>query len=153
MVESGGPYAVAFGDLDHFKQLNDVYGHDTGDRALRLFARVLRDSVRPQDLPARWGGEEFVVILPGCSADDAVRVIDRVRQRLADSLEGGSTPPFTVSFGVAGDDSGLPFVDLVSMADAALLTAKADGRDRTVIGGALCAPDFELADAPRRELA
>jgi diguanylate cyclase (GGDEF)-like protein len=148
VVESGAPYAVAFGDLDHFKQLNDVFGHDTGDRALRLFARVLRDSVRPQDLPARYGGEEFVVILPGCSAADAVRVVERVRERLAESLDGGSTPPFTVSFGVAADDSGLPFADLVSMADAALLTAKADGRDRTVIGGSLGAPLDEL-DAAR----
>jgi diguanylate cyclase (GGDEF)-like protein len=149
VVEGGGPYAVAFGDLDHFKQLNDVFGHDTGDRALRLFARVLRDSVRPQDIPARYGGEEFVVVLPGCSAADAVHVVDRVRERLAESLDGGSTPPFTVSFGVASDDSGLPFADLVSMADAALLTAKADGRDRTVIGGALTAPVDDLDLAPR----
>ena len=145
VVEGGGQYAVAFGDLDHFKQLNDVYGHDTGDRALRLFARVLRDSVRPQDIPARYGGEEFVVVLPGCSAADAVHVVDRVRERLAEALEGGSTPPFTVSFGVASDDSGLPFADLVSIADAALLTAKADGRDRTVIGGALTAAPDDLA--------
>lgn len=135
IVEQGGRYAVAFADLDHFKQLNDVYGHDTGDRALRLFARVLRDSLRPQDVPARWGGEEFVIVLPGCASSDAVRVVDRVRQRLADTLEGGSTPAFTVSFGVASDDSGLPFADLVSMADAALLSAKAQGRDCTVVGG------------------
>ena len=140
VVEKGGRYAVAFGDLDHFKRLNDVYGHDTGDRALRLFSRVLRDSVRPQDIPARYGGEEFVIVLPGCSAADAVSVIERVRQRLAEALEGGSTPPFTASFGVASDDSGLPFADLVSIADAALLTAKAEGRNRTIIGGASATP-------------
>jgi diguanylate cyclase (GGDEF)-like protein len=136
VVDKGGRYAVAFGDLDHFKRLNDVYGHDTGDRALRLFSRVLRDSVRPQDIPARYGGEEFVIVLPGCSAADAVNVVERVRQRLAEALEGGSTPPFTASFGVASDDSGLPFADLVSIADAALLTAKAEGRNRTIVGGA-----------------
>ena len=147
VVEQGGPYAVAFADLDHFKQLNDVYGHDTGDRALRLFARVLRDSVRPEDVPARWGGEEFVIVLPGCSSSDAVRVMDRVRQRLADTLDGGSTPGFTVSVGVAADDSGLPFADLVSMADAALLTAKAQGRDRIVVGGT-AGPDTPSAAPP-----
>ena len=135
VLDGGERYAVAFGDLDHFKRLNDVYGHDTGDRALRLFSRVLRDSVRPQDIPARYGGEEFVVILPGCTSTDAVNVVERVRERLAASLEGSSTPPFTVSFGVASDDSGLPFADLVSMADAALLTAKAEGRNCTVVGG------------------
>jgi len=105
--------------------------------------------VRPQDIPARYGGEEFVVVLPGCSAADAVRVVDRVRERLAEALDGGSTPPFTVSFGVASDSAGLPFADLVSMADAALLTAKADGRDRTIIGGSLLAPLDELDHAPR----
>jgi diguanylate cyclase (GGDEF)-like protein len=136
VLEQGGRYAVAFGDLDHFKRLNDVYGHETGDRALRLFSRVLRDSVRPQDTPARYGGEEFVIILPGCSADDAVQVVERVRERLAEALEGGTTPPFTVSFGVASDDSGIPFADLVGIADAALLTAKAEGRNCTVVGGA-----------------
>jgi diguanylate cyclase (GGDEF)-like protein len=148
IVDQGGRYAVAFGDLDHFKRLNDVYGHDTGDRALRLFARVLRDSVRPQDIPARYGGEEFVVVLPGCSGADAAKVMDRVRDRLAEALDGGSTPPFTASFGVASDDSGLPFADLVSMADAALLVAKADGRDRTIIGSSSTAPSGPVASVP-----
>ena len=140
VVEQGNRYAVAFGDLDHFKQLNDVHGHDAGDRALRLFARVLRDSVRPNDIPARYGGEEFVVILPGCSASDAVHVVERVRVRLAETLAGGSTPPFTVSFGVASDDTGIAFADLVSVADEALLSAKAQGRDRTVMGGSPAPP-------------
>ena len=66
------PYIVAYGDLDHFKQLNDVYGHDAGDRALRLFARVVRDSLRPNDIPARYGGEEFVLVIPECTVADAV---------------------------------------------------------------------------------
>ena len=65
MLSEGSSFVVAFVDLDHFKHLNDTHGHDTGDRALRLFGRVLRDSVRPHDIVARYGGEEFIVVLPG----------------------------------------------------------------------------------------
>ena len=127
------PYAVAYGDLDHFKLLNDVHGHDTGDRALRLFARVLRDSVRPNDIAARYGGEEFVVVLPDCTIADAYLVVDRVRARLADAQRDGSVPPFTVSFGLAPGEVDLAFGEIVEQADAALLRAKAQGRDRVVL--------------------
>ena len=129
-------YIVAYGDLDHFKQLNDVYGHDAGDRALRLFARVVRDSLRPNDIPARYGGEEFVVVIPECSVADAVVVIDRLRENLAAAQQGATVPPFTVSFGVASAQLGTPFDDTVDLADGALLEAKAKGRDRVVIAGA-----------------
>jgi diguanylate cyclase (GGDEF)-like protein len=129
-------YVVAYGDLDHFKQLNDVYGHDAGDRALRLFARVVRDSLRPNDIPARYGGEEFVIVIPECTVADAVVVIDRLREKLAAAQQGATVPPFTVSFGVASAQLGSPFDDTVDLADGALLEAKAKGRDRVVIAGA-----------------
>jgi diguanylate cyclase (GGDEF)-like protein len=129
------PYAVAYGDLDHFKLLNDVHGHDTGDRALRLFARVLRDSVRPNDIAARYGGEEFVVVLPDCTITDAYAVVDRVRARLADAQQGGTVPTFTVSFGLAPAEPNLTFGEIVEQADAALLQAKSEGRDRVVVAG------------------
>ena len=93
LTDEGLPFVVAYGDLDQFKLLNDVHGHDTGDRALRLFARVLRDSVRPNDIPARYGGEEFVAVLPDCSLDNAVVVIERVRARLGAELAEGTVPP------------------------------------------------------------
>ncbi len=137
------PYAVAYGDLDHFKLLNDIHGHDTGDRALRLFARVLRDSVRPNDIAARYGGEEFVVVLPDCTITDAYTVIDRVRTRLADAQRGGVVPSLTVSFGLALGQPDLAFGETVELADAALLRAKSQGRDRVVVDAA---PD-EAADA------
>ncbi len=130
------PFVVAYADLDQFKLLNDVHGHDAGDRALRLFARVLRDSVRPNDIPTRFGGEEFVTVLPECSIEDAVTVANRVRSALCDALANGTLPPFTVSIGLAGSESGLTFRQTLDAADQALLRAKRTGRDRIVISGA-----------------
>jgi len=136
VIQEDLPYVVAYGDLDHFKQLNDVYGHDTGDRALRLFARVLRDNLRPNDIPARYGGEEFVIVFPTCPIDEAEKVVERIRERLAASLLGGTVPPFTASFGLAVSDPVMTFGEAVESADAALLQAKIQGRDRVIVAGA-----------------
>ena len=125
LTDEGLPFVVAYGDLDQFKLLNDVHGHDTGDRALRLFARVLRDSVRPNDIPARYGGEEFVAVLPDCSIENAVVVIERIRTRLHTALTDGAVPPFTVSFGLAPSETGLTFSETVDAADQALLAREA----------------------------
>jgi len=129
----GVPYALAYGDLDHFKVLNDTHGHEAGDQALRAFARVLRDAVRPNDIVARYGGEEFVIVLPDCSIDVAVGVLERVRERLALALGAGHVPPFTVTFGVASTDYTTNFENLVAVADRALLDAKAAGRNRVIV--------------------
>ena len=126
------PYALAYGDLDHFKILNDTHGHEAGDQALRLFARVLRDSVRPDDITARYGGEEFVIVLPDCTAETATKVLERLREQLALTLTSGRVPAFTVSFGVASSTDADTFDEVVAIADHALLTAKANGRNRTV---------------------
>lgn len=143
LIETGEQYVVAYGDLDHFKMLNDVQGHDAGDRALRLFSRVLRDNVRPSDIPARYGGEEFVVVLPHCTATDAGLVIERVRQRLAAAIREGNGPEFTVSFGIAVSTITQTFTEVVEVADNALLQAKAAGRNTVVIAGGedLIVPD------------
>ena len=133
--QRGEAYALAFGDLDRFKQLNDRHGHEVGDRALRLFARVLRDTLRPSDLPSRYGGEEFVLLLPDCGADEAEAVLERVRVRLAEVLEGGTVPPFTCSFGLAASTDGADPESVIRVADEALLRAKAAGRDRIVRSG------------------
>jgi diguanylate cyclase (GGDEF)-like protein len=144
LTEEGGSYVVAFGDLDHFKILNDVHGHDTGDRALRLFARVLRDNVRPNDIAARYGGEEFVIILPDCPVADAYAVLERVRERLAANLHDGTVPSFTVSFGLAESTSDKTFAEVIASADAALLHAKRSGRNRIVTEADVCGSESQL---------
>ncbi len=135
LAEDGSTFVAAYGDLDHFKQLNDVYGHDAGDQALRLFARVMRDSVRPNDLTARYGGEEFVIVLPDCTISDAYAVINRLREALAVAQADERAGAFTVSFGITAARPEHTFSETLEIADAALLKAKSTGRDRIVISG------------------
>jgi diguanylate cyclase (GGDEF)-like protein len=116
--ETGTPYSVAYGDLDRFKELNDVFGHAAGDRALRTFSHVLRDSLRPADIACRYGGEEFVIVLPECPVGEAHQVLERVRQRMADRVVIAELPTFTVSFGLASSDQAATFDQVVSLAEA-----------------------------------
>ncbi len=131
------PLSMAMADLDHFKALNDTYGHETGDRALRLFAQVMTGSVRVQDVVGRHGGEEFVVALVGCPADNARQILDSLRVRLNAAITIAGLPQFTVSFGVVQAVDGEAIPDLINRADVALFQAKRDGRDRVVILDAL----------------
>jgi diguanylate cyclase (GGDEF)-like protein len=131
----GAPFALVMADLDHFKQLNDTYGHDAGDRALRIFSETLRTVVRPDDLVCRYGGEEFAVVLPGCSVEQAVDVMERARSELQAVANRGDTAPFTASFGVVGGDLDEEFEDLVARSDAALYRAKREGRNRVIVDG------------------
>jgi len=143
LLADGTAFVVAYADLDHFKSINDTFGHDTGDRALRVFARVLRDSVRPEDLVARHGGEEFLLVLPDCSLSDARAVAERVRTDLAKALAQAAVPPFTVTIGLAASEPGDAFSEVVARADATMLKAKELGRDRV-----LATPDV-TADTTR----
>jgi diguanylate cyclase (GGDEF)-like protein len=127
-------YAVIALDLDHFKALNDTHGHVTGDQALRLFARVLRSSLREDDLVARIGGEEFLAVLPNTSSTAAVTLAERIRLELIDALSGGTVPGFTVSAGITDTTEGLTFEEVAHLADTRLYTAKTNGRDRIEVG-------------------
>jgi diguanylate cyclase (GGDEF)-like protein len=133
LQSDGIPYALAYGDLDFFKALNDTHGHEAGDQALRLFSRLMRDSVRPADLVSRYGGEEFVIVLPDCTTETATAVLERLREGLALSLTGGRVPAFTVSFGLASSADADTFEEIVAVADHALLAAKAAGRNRVIV--------------------
>jgi diguanylate cyclase (GGDEF)-like protein len=122
-------------DIDHFKILNDRFGHATGDRVLRAVARAIAGAVRDEDTPARYGGEEFAVLLRRTDKEGAVEVGERIRRAVVKlhpaSL--GISEPVTVSVGVAvAGDEGIPVKRLVERADQALYKAKRQGRDRVV---------------------
>ena len=124
--------ALILADLDHFKAVNDTYGHAAGDAALQAFAASCQDTVRTTDLAGRYGGEEFVLLIPGASADRAERIADAISQRLADSAHRDGPRMPTVSYGIATYDAGTPGLDaLIASADAALYEAKSQGRNRS----------------------
>ena len=124
-------------DLDHFKQINDRFGHAVGDKALQLFAATARASTRATDVVGRLGGEEFVAILPGTLADAKI-VAERVRRSFeaAAVKVAGHGLDATVSIGAASGESGTDIVALLAAADAALYRAKANGRNRAELAEA-----------------
>jgi diguanylate cyclase (GGDEF)-like protein len=127
------PYAVAFADLDNFKVLNDTHGHAAGDRALRHFSTVTGAAVRTGDMVSRFGGEEFLLVYVGCDVTDAAPIVHRLRAALAESVVAAGVPPFTVSIGLADSTYAATAATVIAYADAALMTAKREGRDRLII--------------------
>ena len=130
--------AVLMLDIDHFKQINDRYGHLAGDDVLRQVAAVIRESTRSEDLVARFGGEEFVVVLPVSVPDLAAERAERIRSNLAERtvIAEGTTLRVTASIGMAFAAPGRSRNEmaLIMTADEALYQAKADGRNRVVFG-------------------
>ncbi|MFL5825022.1 MAG: diguanylate cyclase [Thermoleophilaceae bacterium] len=127
------PIAVLVGDLDHFKKVNDEHGHLVGDNVLRDVAYILRTALRSFDLVYRYGGEEFVVLLPGASQGDAVVIAERMRAAVAEAHPGGLD--ISISFGVcAARGLALDFERLFHSADELLYRAKLEGRNRVVAG-------------------
>lgn len=121
-------------DVDHFKQFNDSHGHLAGDQVLRTLGAIIQSHLRPDDSAIRYGGEEFVIILPGLERDSVIEVAQRlcevVRQRTAELLSDKGLPGVSVSIGVAMLQPGQLGNDLIAQADAALYRAKGAGRDR-----------------------
>ncbi|WP_026300916.1 sensor domain-containing diguanylate cyclase [Thioalkalivibrio sp. ALE23] len=130
-------------DLDHFKRVNDTWGHPVGDRVLHGLADTLRDSLRPLDLSGRFGGEEFLVLLPGVDAEEACEIAERLRRAVAAMAieHEGETIRVTVSIGVAISDGERDIDGLICKADNALYRAKSEGRDRVVIDHPGAAPE------------
>jgi diguanylate cyclase (GGDEF)-like protein len=127
--------SVAFIDIDRFKPINDTYGHHTGDRVLRDIARLIGDHIRASDLFGRYGGEEFMLILPETTPEEATVLAEKLRQLVMDhplTIAPRQTLQVTISIGVAGDlGSQLQADRLVDQADAAMYAAKSLGRNRT----------------------
>lgn len=128
--DHGAPLAVAIFDIDHFKRINDEFGHAVGDEVIRRVARRAKASLRDEDMVGRFGGEEFVCILQRSSAQAAELVAERLRKAIEADDGGGDLPPATVSIGLAVYDGELDAEELLHRADQALYTAKREGRNR-----------------------
>lgn len=134
------PLAVLMGDIDHFKDLNDTYGHDVGDAVLREVARFIRGRIRGSDIACRYGGEELLVILPNTPLHEATRFAEMLRagvRALVVQERDRTVGEVTCSFGVASTSAhGTTTATLLRAADAALYQAKAQGRDRVIVASA-----------------
>jgi diguanylate cyclase (GGDEF)-like protein len=132
-VRTGGTLAVLLADIDHFKAVNDTHGHDCGDAVLQQIASVLRGNLRDQDIVARWGGEEFLVLLPDTDAAGALTVAEHLRSRVETrSLScGGAALSITMTFGAAEYSPEKERTQLVKEADLALYQGKRQGRNRS----------------------
>ncbi len=143
------PFSVAFVDIDHFKQVNDTYGHSVGDLVLRGMAQAIKANLRQNDLIGRYGGEEFMLLLPETNVEDAAALCEKLRHvvgRLRFTVEGNPALTMTISIGVAGGiGQSLRRDALVRDADAAMYSAKALGRNQTYV---FAEPD-EDARVPR----
>ena len=126
---SAQPLCLMMMDLDHFKQINDTYGHHTGDQVLKLFAHTLEALVRKTDYFARWGGEEFIILLPNTSYSEALEFAERLRL-VTEHLKHMELPSFTVSIGVSEYQSDQSFEQWYEQADQLLYQAKEKGRNR-----------------------
>jgi diguanylate cyclase (GGDEF)-like protein len=128
---------VVVADLDWFKKVNDRFGHPAGDNVLREFADLLRESLRDVDVAGRWGGEEFLLVLPGTDLAGGAKVADRIRRALAGRIVlsvDGAPIPVTASFGVAAYPAAATASELFAAADAALYDAKRMGKNRVSCG-------------------
>jgi diguanylate cyclase (GGDEF)-like protein len=130
-VRGSHPFALVILDIDHFKLVNDQWGHDVGDRVLRHVGNLLREHARDADILARFGGEEFVVVLPDTDIAGAQAFADRVRESL--SRRTGGLPPVRLSAGVRVGEPASEITALLAEADLALYDAKRTGRDRTTV--------------------
>ncbi|MNR82194.1 Response regulator PleD [compost metagenome] len=135
--ESGAPLSLAVIDLDHFKSVNDEAGHLGGDEVLRTFARIAESNVRQSDVFGRYGGEEFLLVLPKTSLSAALNIAERIRTQIEQhDWQGKLSRQVTVSVGLTQYISGESVLDLFSRTDTAMYTAKQSGRNQVVVEAA-----------------
>jgi diguanylate cyclase (GGDEF)-like protein len=126
------PLSVIMADLDKFKSINDTYGHQVGDQVLAAFGQVMQASIRQEDLAARFGGEEFILMLPGTTLENATILAERLRESLENLTFSPLKTRVTASFGAAQYRPDDTFETLVNRADEAMYAAKAAGRNRVM---------------------
>lgn len=131
-LQHNRPLSVLMVDIDYFKRVNDRYGHAQGDKLLQSIASVLKNSIRENDFVARFGGEEFLVILPDLMIDRGIELAERIRRNIAEELIDASGNTITVSIGVAEMSKNDDIDKVISKADKALYKAKEEGRNRVV---------------------
>jgi len=132
--------SIVMADLDGFKNINDTYGHDTGDRVLRAIGQFLQQNIRDVDVVARYGGDEFVIMIPEAAQDAAYILSERLRKQFSE-LKFENLAPITVSLGIATYPlDGSELEDLIKKADSAMYAAKRAGRNKVV----KYTPDIEL---------
>lgn len=134
-AQNCAPTAVMVADIDHFKRVNDTYGHLVGDTTLKMVADCMAKHLRPHDLLVRYGGEEFAMLLPNTDTDEAQHVAERLRTSIAESEIANEGTPFqvTISIGIAPTHGEVPIDELIGEADQALYRAKELGRNRVEI--------------------
>jgi two-component system, cell cycle response regulator len=137
---TGGKLCGFIADLDHFKRVNDTYGHESGDKVLAAFGELLRRGTRATDVVARFGGEEFVVLMPDTCLADGVAIAERIRAAMAACRIEPLPTPVTASFGVAALVAGERGSALLRRADSALYGAKHTGRNRVATGSSEAIP-------------
>jgi diguanylate cyclase (GGDEF)-like protein len=130
--DASGRAAMLMFDIDHFKRINDVLGHSAGDKALRLVARCVQDTLRTHDVAGRHGGDEFVLLLPGTGVREAMVVASRIAARVQDRAADTASPHISLSFGVVLTRAGESIDEALHRADLALYEAKRQGRSRVV---------------------
>jgi diguanylate cyclase (GGDEF)-like protein len=126
------PASVIIADIDHFKRINDTYGHDAGDEAIKHFSAIIKEVIRDYDISARYGGEEFIVFLPGADTHTALKVAERIRAQCESDvlIYKQNEIPFTASFGVSPFHLDKEADISINAADQALYTSKLSGRNR-----------------------
>ena len=129
----GLEFTILLADLDHFKRINDTYGHDMGDKVLQAFGTLLANECRTEDLPARYGGEEFILVFPKTHASGVITFYERIRRELIHSDLLPDSDFVTFSAGITEYEEGGTEISLLKKADDALYEAKKNGRDRYVI--------------------
>ena len=131
----GDTLSIAMADIDHFKRVNDQFGHPVGDRVLQAVAGVLKDQSRGMDVPARYGGEEFAILIPATSMEGAAILAERCREGVENlrTVHSGQEVRTTASFGVANCEGHVSWSEVVSAADDALYEAKRSGRNQVKV--------------------